>query len=125
MLTQLDGVMADECQALTNRPILLAVSGGPDSLFLLAALHQLKYPIVIAHFDHQLRSESADEAQALSALAASLGFPFFSGRADVTRFAKDHRLSLEEAGRRLRYEFLFERAVTASSPGCSHRAYRR
>jgi tRNA(Ile)-lysidine synthase len=110
MLTQLEGVMADKCQALTNRPILLAVSGGPDSLYLLAALHQLKYPIVIAHFDHQLRLESAGEAQALSVLAASIEVPVFFGRADVSRFAKDHKLSIEDAGRRLRYQFLFERA---------------
>lgn len=110
MLSQIIKIVAEQFQIQKGRPLLLAVSGGPDSLFLLDVFRQLDFPLIIAYFDHRFRPESRIEGQVLAALAAELGIPFCQGSADVALFAHSHRLSLEAAGRQLRYEFLFEQA---------------
>jgi tRNA(Ile)-lysidine synthase len=73
-------------------------------------LHQLSYPLVVAHLDHGLRPESEDEARQVEQVANRLGLPFVMGREDVARFAGDEHLSIEEAARLLRYRFLFDQA---------------
>jgi tRNA(Ile)-lysidine synthase len=93
---------------------LLAVSGGPDSTALLlvlahlAAAGALKLDLWLAHFDHGLRRRADREAERafLSGLAAKLGVPLVVGQGDVRTHARQHRLSLEEAARELRYRFL-------------------
>ncbi len=97
---------------------LLAVSGGPDSTALLLALAHLsasgalKLDLWLAHFDHGLRRRAERDAEKafLSGLAAELGFPLLFGQGDVRAHARQHRLSLEEAARELRYRFLAEQA---------------
>lgn len=106
----------------TAQRALLAVSGGPDSTALLLALAHLsasgglKLDLWLAHFDHGLRRRAEREAEKafLSGLAAKLGLPFLFGRGDVRAHARQHRLSLEEAARELRYRFLAEQAEKAS-----------
>ena len=103
-------------------PALLAVSGGPDSTALLlvlahlAASGGLKLDLRLAHFDHGLRRQADREAEKafLSDLAAKLGLPFLLGQGDVRAHARQHRLSLEEAARELRYRFLAEQAEKAA-----------
>jgi tRNA(Ile)-lysidine synthase len=90
--------------------VLAAVSGGPDSLCLMAVLQALGYNVRIAHFDHGLRKESAAEARFVQTLAGQRGLPFAQGEGDVRGFAKRHRKTLEEAARLLRYEFLAREA---------------
>ncbi len=100
---------------------LLAVSGGPDSTALLlvlahlAASGRLKLDLWLAHFDHGLRRRAEREAEKafLSGLTAKLGLPFLLGQGDVRAHARQHRLSLEEAARELRYRFLAEQAEKA------------
>jgi len=90
--------------------ILVAVSGGPDSVALVLSLLALKekhtIKIGIAHLNHLLRGEESlrDETFA-KALADRLELPFHSKQEDVKAHAKKHRLSIEEAGRELRYHF--------------------
>jgi tRNA(Ile)-lysidine synthase len=101
---------------------LLAVSGGPDSTALLLALAHLsasgalKLDLWLAHFDHGLRRRAEREAEKafLSGLAARLGLPFLFGQGDVRAHARQHRLSVEEAARELRYRFLAEQAEKAA-----------
>ena len=101
---------------------LLAVSGGPDSTALLLALAHLsasgalKLDLRLAHFDHGLRRRAEREAEKafLSGLAAELGLPLLLGQGDVRAHARQHRLSLEEAARELRYRFLAEQAEKAA-----------
>ena len=90
--------------------LVVGVSGGPDSLCLLDCLHRLKYRPIVAHFDHAMRPESADEALQVKSLAESWGLPAELGRADVPA-ARGSRGSVEEVARRLRYRFLAEMAI--------------
>jgi tRNA(Ile)-lysidine synthase len=89
------------------RPIVLGFSGGPDSAALLHGLHAAGWPLLVAHLDHGLRPESAGEALAAAETAARYCLPFFSERADVAARAQGEGLSIEEAARAARYEFLF------------------
>ena len=96
---------------LQGRTLLIAISGGVDSTALLLAAHLLKHrwqvSLRAAHLNHNLRSESVREACAVSALCASLGIPCHFGSTSVAVYARRLNLGLEEAGRILRYRFLF------------------
>lgn len=109
-LDRIDQTARRECRLSTEEPVLVGVSGGPDSLAMLYALHRLGYPIIVAHLDHQLRPESAAEAEAVAQTAAGLGLPFLLARESVADFAAEQRLSIEEAARERRYGFLFRQA---------------
>jgi tRNA(Ile)-lysidine synthase len=96
--------------------VLVAVSGGVDSVVLLYALRELqkseKLSLAVAHFDHAIRANSAADAEFVKKLARSLKLRYYSERADVPAYAKAQKLSLEVAARTLRYQF-FERIAKA------------
>jgi tRNA(Ile)-lysidine synthase len=110
MLEHLDFTLQHNCRLDRQGVTLVAVSGGPDSLCLLRLLHQLDYPLIVAHLDHGLRPESAAEATRVQQIAESLGVRYVWERQDVQHYADQHRLSIEEAARNVRYRFLFEQA---------------
>lgn len=91
---------------LTNAQLVVGVSGGPDSLTLLHVLERILRPgqLIIAHLDHGLRPSSAVEAQ--RAAEAARGMRFFTERVDVAELGRVQGLSIEEAGRTARYDFL-------------------
>ena len=96
--------------SLSGARLVAALSGGADStalLIMFCALRE-KYGLALAaaHLDHALRPESAAEAQAAARLCASLNVPFFTRREPVGDLARALHCGLEEAGRRVRYEFL-------------------
>ena len=117
-------IIKDECKLIPDRPVLLGVSGGPDSLTLLVILARSGYPIIAAHFDHKLRKESGAEAEYVRGLSENLGVPFLSGSTDVALLAKAKKWSLEEAARFARYTFLFQEArrVNAQAVAVAHTA---
>src|SRR5436305_1877117 len=95
--------------------LIIAVSGGADSLCLLHLLHQLcgpdrRYPasqLHVAHLNHQLRgSASEHDAQAVACLAETWGLPCTIGAEDVPALAQREQRSLEDAARTARYRFL-------------------
>jgi tRNA(Ile)-lysidine synthase len=92
--------------------VVCAVSGGPDSMALLHGLHALNtlrrrgWRLHVAHLDHALRAESAADAAFVRAAAKSLGPRCTVRRIDVAAKARSAGETVEEAGRRLRYEFL-------------------
>lgn len=97
--------------------IIVAVSGGADSLCLLHLLHRLcgsgkQYPTVrlhVAHLNHQLRGqESERDATVVAQLARSWDLPVTIGSIDVSALARQEQRSLEEAARVARYRFLRE-----------------
>jgi tRNA(Ile)-lysidine synthase len=99
----------------SGEKILVAVSGGPDSvslLYILNRLHaELAVTLYIAHLNHQLREQEADrDAQYVADLARSFHIPATIGKRDVIRYQAEHKISLEEAAREVRYCFLAETA---------------
>jgi len=109
-LTQLAQLAVEKCGLTKAQPILLGVSGGADSLALMHGLDVLGYDVMVAHVDHGLRAESAQEADFVRLLAESRGLPFFRKRADVQQVAETQAESIEEAARNVRYQFLYEQA---------------
>ena len=93
-----------------GQKLLVAVSGGVDSMVLLHALSlladKMRWEISVAHFNHQLRGRSSDADERLvRKTAAALNLPVVVERADVKAFAKKNKLSIEMAARKLRHEF--------------------
>ncbi len=90
--------------------LIMAVSGGVDSVVLLHLLYllavQYEWEIIVAHFDHQLRATSSRDAKFVENLAKSLGLKFVSDTTDVNKLAKTKKLTIEEAGRWARYNWL-------------------
>ena len=91
--------------------IIVAVSGGADSLALADLLNRsrqkFKLEICIAHFEHGLRGQdSVDDAIFVENFAKSLGVKFFCESGNVQKFSAENKISVETAARILRYEFL-------------------
>jgi tRNA(Ile)-lysidine synthase len=94
-----------------HRSLLVAVSGGLDSMALLDALHQLQarhgWRLVVAHYNHQLRGDASDADELfVKAEAGRLGLQCVVGRGDVSALAKRKGVSIEMAARALRHKFL-------------------
>ena len=93
--------------------VIVAVSGGADSLALVLALEELSgagrlaLGVTVAHLDHGLRAEAGEsDARWVADVSARLGFEFALGRASVGERAAEGKDNLEQAARRARYEFL-------------------
>ncbi|MFK7604225.1 tRNA lysidine(34) synthetase TilS [Deinococcus sp. SM5_A1] len=89
-----------------GQTVAVGVSGGADSVALLRALLLAGVRPVAVHLDHALRPESAADARWVAQLAASLGVPHKSARVDVRAVAAARGWNLEDAARRVRYDFL-------------------
>jgi tRNA(Ile)-lysidine synthase len=101
--------------------VLVGVSGGSDSVALLRALLELSrtsdFAVAgVAHFNHRLRDTAERDEAFCRALASALDVPFVTDAADVAAYAAAERLSIEDAARRLRYDFL-ERAARDAGAG--------
>ena len=92
--------------------VLLGVSGGPDSVALLHLLHskaeQYGVTLHVVHVNHQLRPEADHEEQFVKTLAEQYNVPFRAYRVDVAAYAKEHKLSLEQAGHIVRFQCFFD-----------------
>lgn len=110
MLKSIHLILKDECKLDHTRLQVVGVSGGPDSLCLMDILHRLGYRLLVAHVNHRLRPEAAQEMLLVEQAAAQRGLQFASIEVDVLAHAERDGLTVEEAARRLRYPFLFEQA---------------
>ncbi len=94
--------------------VVVAVSGGPDSLCLLHLLHRmapvLKLKLVVAHLNHCLRPEAMLEEEAVRRAAEGWGHIFESRSADIKAYRSRSKICEEEAGRIERYRFLKDTA---------------
>jgi len=109
--------------------VLVAVSGGADSMALLHALHgearSLKITLAVAHLDHRIRGSVGEEDAAfVASFARKRGLQVITGRADVPRAAARRGVSLEMAAREARYRFLTRtaRRVNATVIATAHNA---
>ena len=92
-----------------NDRILLAVSGGIDSVVMLNLFYQAKYKIAIAHCNFQLRGDESDEdEQFVKKLGEKYGVEVFIKRFDTNAYALSNNLSIQVAARDLRYAWFEE-----------------
>lgn len=97
--------------------VVVALSGGPDSVALLHILRELETSgelviAGIAHFNHRLRGDASEQDERFCReAAAALGITAEVGSADVREAAREQKRSIEDAARRLRYAFLNEAAA--------------
>jgi tRNA(Ile)-lysidine synthase len=122
LLRRVEKAIQDRRLIAESEAVVVAVSGGLDSMALLHALHILGkthgWKLVVAHFNHLLRGKESDRDERLVArTAASLGWPFESSQGDVKQFARARKISMEMAARALRHQFL---ARTARKLGVRH-----
>ncbi len=104
---------------LEPQRLVVAVSGGADSVCLLYVLfnlsEELGVSVYVAHLNHQLRGAEAEaDAQYVAGIAEQLGLPAIVESRDVRAYQAQRRISLEEAAREVRYNFL---AKVAKSVG--------
>lgn len=89
--------------------VIVAVSGGVDSVVLLdilASMKELRLRLVVAHLNHRLRGDESDGDEAfVRKLAEKYGVTFVTQAVDVRQLSRDKNLSLEDAGRVARYAF--------------------
>lgn len=94
---------------LEQKKLLLAVSGGLDSMVLVHLFQQLKFDFGIAHCNFQLRGmESFGDQDFVKAYANTNQIPFFLTQFDTQAFATDYKLSTQVAARELRYNWFQE-----------------
>lgn len=97
---------------LRNTTLIVAVSGGVDSVVLLHLLLPLSanfnWELIVAHLDHKLRKESGQDLKFVSDLSGQLGLEFASKKVDVKKLAKQQKKTIEETGRNVRYGFFDE-----------------
>jgi tRNA(Ile)-lysidine synthase len=101
--------------------ILVAVSGGVDSIVLLDALAVLAvrydYRIAVAHVNHNLRAESSDrDEQHVKNICREYGFYIYTSSVNVEEYAEKHSLTIEEAARKLRYGFFDRISGSINAP---------
>ena len=94
----------------SGEKILIALSGGPDSVFLLHFLNKYKKKFKIelgaAHINHRLRGKDSERDELFcKVICDELSIPFYLLRKDIKSYSKKNKFSLEVAGRKIRYEF--------------------
>ncbi|NIM95951.1 MAG: tRNA lysidine(34) synthetase TilS [Anaerolineales bacterium] len=106
-LKQVETVIREFDLLKPGQKVVAGVSGGADSLCLMACLVQLGYTVIVAHFDHQLRPESGEEANYVKKVTSKFGLHTVVKEGDVQELIKNGH-SMEEAARIARYTFMAE-----------------
>lgn len=109
MLNQLKRHLETNFTFIADKKLLLAVSGGVDSVVLLYLFQQLEFDIAVAHCNFSLRAKESDADELfVASLCKKADVPFFSQKFDTKKFANEHKLSIQEAARNLRYAWFDE-----------------
>lgn len=120
LLEQVEGTIQTRRLFAAGQRILVAVSGGLDSVVLLHVLYELSkrhgWLLTVGHLNHQLRGRSSEADERLVRHTAErLGLPVLIERADVRESARAKKVSLEMAARELRHDFLARAALAQQS----------
>jgi tRNA(Ile)-lysidine synthase len=109
MLTKFQHHIEQNFAQLKNKKLLLAVSGGIDSMVLLDLFYKLRFDICVAHCNFQLRGKESDADEMLVREICQEGYiPYFINSFDTHDFAKENKLSIQLAARKLRYDWFQE-----------------
>lgn len=96
--------------------VVLAVSGGPDSICMLDILNDIKndetidinFEIAVAHVNHMIRKEAEEDEKYVKKYCEEKQIEFYSKSIDVQKMANNNKIGIEEAGRKARYDFFNE-----------------
>ena len=94
--------------------IVCGVSGGPDSMCMLDNLRKIKknklldFELIVVHINHMIREEAIEDEQYVENYCKNHNIKFYLKRVDVTEYANNNKMGLEEAGRKVRYGFFEE-----------------
>ena len=106
MLTKFQNHITQNFPQLKDKKLLLAVSGGIDSMVLMHLFQQLKYDISIAHCNFQLRGKESDEDENfVKSEAKKFKTPSYFIRFDTENYSKENKLSTQLSARKLRYDW--------------------
>tara|TARA_B100000963_G_scaffold244595_1_gene214191 strand:- start:1587 stop:2906 length:1320 start_codon:yes stop_codon:yes gene_type:complete len=106
MLDKLKSFIAEYQLVEPNDRLLLAVSGGKDSVLMAHLFHQLDYTFAIAHCNFKLRAKDSDaDEKFVEELAHKLNVTFYSQSFDTKTYAIENKLSIQMAARDLRYKW--------------------
>jgi tRNA(Ile)-lysidine synthase len=112
VLTKIKQALTDRCLWAKGEPLLVGVSGGPDSVALLDALAQLQPefgPLTVCHLNHQLRGAASDaDEEFVRYQAARYGVRAEVRARDVQQLASERKISVEMAAREARLDFFQE-----------------
>ncbi|RYJ52421.1 tRNA lysidine(34) synthetase TilS [Flavobacterium petrolei] len=109
MLQKFQNHLLHNFQFLSGKKILLATSGGKDSMVMVHLFQQLDYKLGIAHCNFQLRGmESFEDQNFVQEYAAANDIPVFITQFDTKAFAEDYKVSTQVAARELRYNWFYE-----------------
>ena len=109
MLRQFENQVSNHFPFLQGKKLLLAVSGGLDSMVLVHLFQQLNYEIVVLHCNFQLRGlESFEDQQFIQEYSNTNAIPFVFTQFDTEAFAADFKVSIQVAARELRYSWFYE-----------------
>jgi tRNA(Ile)-lysidine synthase len=109
MLQRFQQHIEREFSFLSNSKLLIAVSGGIDSVVLAHLSTWMDFDFAICHCNFKLRGEESDDDEAfVTSLAKDLGVPVFTTHFETEQYAKEHKLSIQVAARNLRYRWFYE-----------------
>ncbi|WP_299223745.1 tRNA lysidine(34) synthetase TilS [uncultured Aquimarina sp.] len=109
MIRKFKAHIEDHLSFLKEKKLLIACSGGLDSIVLTHMCHLLGLDFGIAHCNFKLRkAESEADEEFVSALANKMTVPFFVTNFETEQYAKNHKLSIQMAARELRYNWFRE-----------------
>ncbi|MCU4188351.1 tRNA lysidine(34) synthetase TilS [Flavobacterium sp. HXWNR29] len=109
MLTKFQYHIEQNFAQLKDKKLLLAVSGGIDSMVLLDLFYKLRFDICIVHCNFQLRGKESDADEMLVRETCQDSYiPYFIESFDTLEFAKENKLSIQLAARKLRYDWFQE-----------------
>ena len=110
MLENIPSILEEQCGLSREYPVIVGVSGGPDSLCLMSVLRKAGYHTIVAHFNHKLRPDADADANTVEQTAARLNLVSVIESGEVRAYADQEKLSIEEAARTMRYRFLMAQA---------------
>ncbi|MFN7045794.1 MAG: tRNA lysidine(34) synthetase TilS [Flavobacterium sp.] len=109
MLTKFQHHIEQNFPQLKDKKLLLAVSGGIDSMVLLDLFYKLRFDICVVHCNFQLRGKESDADEMLvREICQDSYIPYFIESFDTLEFAKENKLSIQLAARKLRYDWFQE-----------------
>lgn len=109
MLNKIQQTIKDHSMLIEGERVLVALSGGADSVCLALALKELGYDVFCVHVNHHLRGEESDRDEAFCIdLCKANELDIFIEHVDVRKYCTENKLSLEEGARILRYDALYK-----------------